>query len=178
MKLSPKYVIVVLIVAIVSYMCYNIIEKVKEKELIAKHIQSLPGFNFTNLYNEPFESNYIQKGQACLLMYFHPECEHCCYEAEQFINYIPELSPYQIVMISYDSIPNLKQFEERYHLNEMENVTILHDPNGDFPKIFGTKLIPTSFIYSKKHKLKKIFKGEVKIEALIKYLKDEETAQF
>lgn len=177
MKRAVKLFLIVLILGVLAYMTSNIIGTAKEKEAITRRIQNLPGFRFTDLYNEVFESSFIPENQACLLMYFHPECEHCCYEAEQFINYAPELLPYQIVMISYDSIPNLKQFEKQYHLNEMENVTILHDPTGDFPKIFGTKIIPTSFIYSKKHKLKKIFKGEVKIEALLKYLQDEEDAQ-
>ena len=40
-----------------------------------------------------------------------------------------------------------------------------------FEDIFGKSGIPASFIYNKQGKLVKQFKGEVKVNALLKYLK-------
>lgn len=41
-----------------------------------------------------------------------------------------------------------------------------------FDDIFGKSGVPASFIYDKNGKLVKQFKGEVKVEALLKYLKE------
>ncbi len=154
-------------------MCNSIYKSIKEKKAVAERIRITPSFSFDDLYGYTFQNTDVNIGRSCLLIYFHPDCEHCQYEASLFIPNRRELTPYQILMISSDSIQNIKKFEEKYHLNEMDNVVMLHDPNYDFEKIFGTKMIPTSFIYDKKQKLKKIFKGEVKIEAILKNLEDE-----
>lgn len=173
MKKTAKPIILSIIILLLSYMGNSIYKSIKEKKAVSERIRNIPLFSFNDLYGYKFKNTDLNGSQSCLLMYFHPDCEHCQYEASQFAPNMKELYPYQILMISSDSIQNIKKFEEKYHLNEMDNIVMLHDPKFDFEKIFGTKIIPTNFIYDRNQKLKKIFKGEVKIEAILKNLEDE-----
>lgn len=177
MKKVTRSTLLLIIIFLLSYMCNSTYKSIRAKEAVAQRIQSIPTFSFNDLYDYTFKNTDLNQEQSCLFIYFHPDCEHCQYEASQFIPNMSELAPYQILMISTDSIPNIKMFEEEYHLNEMDNIVMLHDPNYNFEKIFGTKIIPTSFIYGKDQRLKRIFKGEVKIEAVLNSLKDESTEE-
>lgn len=177
MRKAIKSIILLIVILLLSYMGNSIYKSIIEKEAVAIRIRNLPTFGFKDLYGYTFKNTDLNRSQSCLLIYFHPDCEHCQYEASLFIPNMRELAPYQILMISSDLIQNIKKFEEKYHLNEMDNIVMLHDSNYDFEKIFGTKIIPTSFIYDKNQKLKKIFKGEVKIEAVLKNLEDESTEE-
>lgn len=177
MKKAIKPISLIIIFLLLGYMSSSIYTSNKENKATAERVKNIPPFSFNDLHGYTFKNTDLSLQQNCLLIYFHPNCEHCQYEASLFIPNMKELSSYQILMISSDSIQNIKKFEEDYHLNEMDNIVMLHDPNYDFEKIFGTKMIPTSFIYNKNQRLKKIFKGEVKIEAILKNLEDEGTEE-
>jgi len=73
-------------------------------------------------------------------------------------------------MISTASRESIKDFANKYHLLEFDNISVLIDTLDVFHNTFGPNPFPTSFIYNKERKLVKQFKGEVSTEALLKYL--------
>lgn len=149
---------------------FSIIKRIKQKNRIENKIQTIPEFIFCDLLGEEFNSSYINNNNSCLIIYFHPECEHCHYEAEQISLNIDQFYNFQIIMISPASRENVKDFANNYHLLEFDNITVLIDTLDVFHNTFGPNPFPTTFIYNKERKLVKQFKGEVKIEALLKYL--------
>lgn len=173
MKKAIKPISIILIIFLLGYMGNSIYTSNKENKATTERIKNIPTFSFNDLHGYKFKNTDLSLQQNCLLIYFHPNCEHCQYEASLFIPNMNELASYQILMISSDSIQNIKKFEEEFHLDEMDNIIMLHDPKFDFEKIFGTKVIPTSLIYDKTQHLIKRFNGEVKIEAILKYLKND-----
>jgi hypothetical protein len=51
-----------------------------------------------------------------------------------------------------------------------ENIILLIDDSLSFKTYFSTSVIPSTFIYDKELKLKKMYKGEVKPDAIIDLL--------
>ncbi|MBE9469057.1 MAG: redoxin domain-containing protein [Bacteroidetes bacterium] len=144
---------------------------IKHKQTIEKQIQTIPNFSFTNVYNNKlFTNKNLEKNKATLIIYFNTECEHCEYEIKQISKQNEKFQNFQIVMVSFEDADTLKMFATKYHLNKLANIYLLEDKEIKFDSIFGKSPLPSSFIYNKNGKLVKKFKGEVKTEALLKYL--------
>ncbi len=140
------------------------------KKEIETHIQILPNGQFTNLNNEDV-CLHDYNGLPMVVIYFHPECEHCQYEAqalrlnkEAFVNT-------QIIMITNDdSLSRLNQFVKQYQLWDLEAIDILMDKNDAFYKFFGTSIFPSVFIYDRNRQLQNKYLGETKPEAILSSL--------
>lgn len=170
MKKIIKIVLFLILLLFVSYMLAIIVKKVKRKNTLTEQIQSIPEFSFVNVLNQNnFTNDSITKEEACLIVYFNSECEHCQSEAKQISKRIQEFGMFQVLMISYEPKETILAFRENYKLLSPA-ITFLHDSESQFEDIFGNSPIPTSFIYNKDRALVKQFKGEVKTETLIKYL--------
>ena len=169
-KIQLKYVLIITLLCGLSFLCYSLTIKIRQKKLVESEIQTLPQFSFQEILSENFNSSCINDNNSCLIIYFHPECEYCHYEAEQISLNIDWFCNFQIVMISTASRESVKDFANKYHLLEFDNISILIDTLDVFHNTFGPNPFPTSFIYNKERKLVKQFKGEVSTEALLKYL--------
>lgn len=169
-KIQLKYILIITLLCGLSFLCYSITIQIRQKKLIESKIQTLPQFNLKDIFNNDFNSSYINNNNSCLIIYFHPECDHCHYEAEQICLNIDQFYNSQIVMISPASRESVEDFVKNNHLLEFDNITILIDTLDGFHDIFGHNPFPTSFIYNKEKKLVKQFKGEVTTEALLNYL--------
>ncbi len=170
MKKVIKIVLFVVLILFLGYMLNVIVKKIKHRNLITEQIQSIPQFLFINSLNQNvYTDDSIEIDKACLIIYYNSECDHCNYEAEEISKHSEQFEDYQVIMISYEPIENILAFREKYKLNHTF-ITFLQDSQYQFDNIFGHSPIPTSFIYNKDKKLVKQFKGEVKVEALLKYL--------
>ena len=168
-KIQLKYILIITLLCGLSFLCYSITIQIRQKKIIESKIQTIPQFSFQETLGGNFKSAYINNN-SCLIIYFHPECEYCHYEAEQISLNIDRFYDFQIIMISTASRESVKDFANNYHLLEFDNISVLIDTLDAFHNTFGSNPFPTSFIYNKERKLVKQFKGEVKIEALLNYL--------
>jgi thiol-disulfide isomerase/thioredoxin len=156
-----------LLIALVLFMVYGIVEKVidirraGEKELI---------LNEGSLFNTDSTTYQVDFSNPIILIYFNSECEHCQYEATEIKKSISLFSKTSILMISSEPIEAIKVFSGQYELSNEPAVTFAKINRDDVYKTFGSVSIPHIFIYGKDHKLVKEFKGETKIEAILKYL--------
>jgi hypothetical protein len=66
-----------------------------------------------------------------------------------------------------DSTKRVEAFAAKDHLWEVDNLTILIDRDHRFKNHFGTSIFPSVFIYGADKKLLKMYKGEIKIDAII-----------
>jgi peroxiredoxin len=170
MKRIIKIALFVILMFFMGYMLSVIIKKVKRRNLITEQIQSIPQFSFMNSLNQNvFSNDSIENEKACLIIYYHSECDHCQYEAEEISKYSEQFENYQVIMISFEPVENILIFREKYNLNQ-PFIKFLQDTKYQFDDIFGHSPIPTLFIYNKDKTLVKQFKGEVKVESLLKYL--------
>lgn len=160
-----------MVIAMLLFFIHSIIKKTEHKKIVAQNIKSIPEFCIYNVDETEFCSRYISQESSCLFVFFNPDCDHCKYEAEQITVNIESFRNHQIFFISSSSVNDIKEFAIRYFLNDYDNIKFLCDKDYVVQNLMGVNLIPSSYIYNSSHHLVKSFRGEVKIEALIKYLK-------
>jgi len=161
----------VLILITLSFIAFSIHKKINREKHIAKQIYNIPKFCFYNPgTGSIFNNNDLEKNKATLIINFHPECEHCQYEADIISERINEFRPFQVLFITYASAEQIRKFAQDYRLIGFANIIFLEDRELIFNDVFGESIVPESYIYDKNGKLVKKFRGEVKVEALLKYL--------
>jgi thiol-disulfide isomerase/thioredoxin len=171
MRKTLKITVLAIVLSVLGFMAYKISAKITKKQEIAQQIQTIPSFYFYKLGTDSvFTEVNLTPNKASLIVNFHPECGHCQYEAEIIGKQVNDFKAYQLLFISYAETETIKEFAKKYKLAGYPNIIFLEDKDMIFNDIFGKSGIPNSFIYDKNGKLLKQFKGEVKVEALLKYL--------
>lgn len=169
MKKKSLYFLGALILIAVAFMLVGIFQKSKILANIETTKQSLPNFTFYNLDSLATNSTFIKKGKSVCIFYFNADCEYCQNEARDISKNIALFKDTQIVMVSFNTIADIKKFALEYGLN-YPNIVFLQDPKFQFSSWFGKTSVPSVFIYNAQHRLVKEYQGETKIEAIIKYL--------
>ena len=140
--------------------------KEKQKVLTA----SLPTFSFQDAKGKITDNNTLQKNTPSVFIAFHPECEHCQYEAKSIHEGHTDLENVNIVMFTVANDSMTKAFSKQYGLDSLKNVHVIADTTREMDKIFDVNTIPTVFIYNAKNQLVKRYNGETKIEAILKHI--------
>jgi thiol-disulfide isomerase/thioredoxin len=169
MKKKIILTIVVMLSSFLGYFGYTGFKRQALNNEVEKNMQWVPNYSFYDLDGGKY-SNGLVKGNPMVFIYFHPECEHCQYEAEQLLLKRDSFKGVQLVMVSPAPIDAVKQFFSSYHLTEIENLDVLWDKENKFESYFGESIFPTVIIYDNQGKLRKKYKGEVSIETIIQQL--------
>ena len=168
MRKRVKYLVVVVIVFVAGYLVVQIANKYNEKNEVEIRIQTLPDAAFTSVFGDSINLQDFDSNQSLILIYFHPECEHCQYEAKEIGLRADEFNNCQLVMITPDdSLARIEKFCEEYQLWKIDNIEVLLDRESKFERTFGKAVLPSVYIYDKGQKLKKQYLGETKPEAII-----------
>jgi peroxiredoxin len=167
MRKLLKYLIgtvVLLVVALLATRIHKTYSAGKETEI---RVQTLQHCCFESLNGEMVCVDEFDQEQATVIVYFHPECDHCQYEAKEIGLHADELTSTNLILVTPDdSLQRIERFISVNNLLEVDNITVLRDRGFSFHKHFGTANIPTVFIY-KNNKLLKKYSGETKIEAIL-----------
>lgn len=113
---------------------------------------------------------YPPKNQKSIIFYFHPECDHCGYEADDVKKQLADFQSAQLIWISPVDSATIRQFAQQHQLDQIPNIHWMSDTANVFPKIFNPDLLPSSWIFDRDGKLLKHFNGQTKPENLLKYL--------
>jgi len=160
------YLILLLILAV---FIYGFAGKLKKQKETKNKIKSLPHFSFNTLNGKVFSSEEIGAGPL-VIMFFHPECEHCQYEISELIKLRPLIQEYDFLLISNADKKSVQKFIDDYSINDLSRLKVLIDEEYRFGEFFGTNTVPSTFIYGRNLKLRKSYKGEVMPEAILKFL--------
>lgn len=150
-----------LLIILGSLLTYlSIVQKNSKKNLQAKNkVHVLIGLQ-----------NVLSDFQQTIIILFSPDCEHCQYEAKEIRKHIKEFGDTKILMISSDDSLSIKKFANYYQLNALANVQFLYLPKEKIFETFASASVPRILIYNREGNLVKDFKGEIKIEKLLKYV--------
>ena len=162
-------VVIVVFALSAKFLILGMINKVQKHKQITKKIARLPSFSFMTLTNETFNSSEIRKGPV-LIIRFHPECEHCQYEISEILKSNIPFSGTCIIMVSSADPDSIRKFISQFDLSDCPAIVTLVDTSYIFGAIFGSDKVPSNYIYNKELDLVKVLYGEVKTEAIIKYL--------
>lgn len=146
-------------------------QRYQSKKESEQRIQTLQHVCFESLTGGQVFVDEFDSRKPTVIIYFHPECEHCQYEASEIGKQAEQFEKANMIMITPDdSTKQVEAFAAKYHLWEVDNLTVLLDRNHQFLKSFGTTVFPSVFIYGADKKLLKMYKGETKMEAIISNL--------
>jgi peroxiredoxin len=173
MKKILVKVFVVLIFFFALILLYKTIAIIKANEQIAIAKQSLPKFHFYTQDLKQLNYEQVSSTMPTCIFYYNAECEYCQDEAKHLQQKISAFDNIQIFMVSVNTPKVTKRFAEEYKLNKYKNIVWLYDKDFNFHKWFGNAVTPSVFIYNNKHNLIKEYRGEVKMELVLKNIFDD-----
>ena len=118
--------------------------------------KKMPAVRFMDTDNTLVTNKDIAPGKPLLLIYFRSDCDHCLHTAqvlkEQAKNY-----PATLWMVSAESIPVLRTFEDMTGLYDVDQVTVLQDYTQKMHTWFDFSKLPFIVLYDKQGKQLKTF---------------------
>jgi thiol-disulfide isomerase/thioredoxin len=149
------------ILGLLGYFIVKITQKSQQKARANIATAQIPNFSK--------KEKLLKNNTPSVFIAFHPECEHCQYEAKSINEKQKELENTNIVLFTEANDSLTKAFAKTYGLDTLKNVHVLTDSTNEMRRLFDIKTIPTVFIYNAQNQLVKRFNGETKIEAILKY---------
>jgi len=171
MKKFIRIFLPIIILIVFSYMGYHIVQASQNKKIREERIAHIPIFELKTLQEGIFTNKNLKQNVSVVFLYFNSECDFCQAETEEIISNIKKLEDIQVFFVSNEPIKQIIEFQQKYKLDDYNNVMFLCDYENKFSELFGVKTIPTSFIYSKEGVLLYKNDGPVKIEYLLKSIK-------
>ena len=139
-------------------------EKKKQPEQAMPPVNELPAMLLTQKDGSIVDAKNLEG--KIVLIFFHPDCDHCQREAKEIEEHKDDFIGYKIYFISSDPMPQLVKFEEDYHLGNLPNVTFATTRVEFIMGNYGPIAAPSLFIYSAERRLVKKFIGETKIDQI------------
>jgi thioredoxin-related protein len=156
---------ITILLALVLFMVYSIVEKVYTKKSIAEKNQTLSAPTLFKMDSSRYQFTLTS---PVLLIYFNTECEHCQYELAELKKNLSAFQQISILLMSSENISVIKRAMEAFGV--APHVGFVKINRDDVFESFGSLSVPHLFLYGSDRKLIKEFKGETKMEAILKYL--------
>jgi thioredoxin-related protein len=156
-----------ILVSIALFMIFGILEKLASREDISSKIQVLP--IKVPLLTMDSTLYSLQINRRIVLIYFNSECEHCQNELNEIEKSVNEFEGIDLVLMSSEQISKIKSISVSYNLANKNNFHFVHINPESLYANFGSLSVPHIFVYGADGKLRKEFKGETKIEAILSY---------
>ena len=167
MKKILKILLPILVLSLLAFMGYNVVNKINHKKQIAENIKKMPAFSYVTLENKVFTNEKLKQNKPTLFIYFNSECDFCNHEAEMVQQNLEQLKDIQVVFISYEPIEKIKSFAAKFKLLHHANIYFLSDSKITFATTFDVKSMPCLVLYDKENNLIEKIKGQVKIEMVL-----------
>lgn len=168
--MSKKFILFTLLTLVstgVVWMGYSSIQKIALKKQVAESLKTMPIFRANN--QDSTQIKLIEKTPTAII-YFNTDCDHCQYEATQIQKNMGQFKDSQILMLSIEPLANIRKFIKTYRLEGFSNLQVGQITGKTAVETFGFKSVPHILIYNTENQLVKEYKGETKIEAILKYL--------
>lgn len=162
----------IVVLGTICFLIYKISQKHSQNQAIALKKHILPDFQLYSQDLQRFSASQLKRETPICIFYYNAGCEHCQYEAKQLNKNINSFRDVQVVMVSVNNPEEVTAFAKTYKLDKYPYITWLYDKDYEFYKWFGHTVTPSVFIYNAEHTLLKEYRGEVKVESVLKYFTD------
>lgn len=159
--------------SVVVYLLVLIVNKSKEKRQLEQARIDLPAFEFLDLKGAVFKKEHLDFHQATVVIHYNPDCDYCQHEAKDIQAHLVDFEEINLLMVSSASSVEIKTFAKANQLLGRKQVRLLQDEKESFYTLFGVKGVPSIFIYDANQKLVKFFKGETKIETILRQIEEQ-----
>lgn len=160
---------------------FIIIIFLKINSIQAQDLDTIPPYQKDSLHIPEFtvlqtDSSYtndkmIPKNKPVVIIYFSPTCGHCQITADEFSKKMSEMKDIYFVWVSYYPLPEIKDFAQKFNLQQFNNIIIGRDPNYTIPSYYRVKFTPFMAVYNKEHHLIKTYGQGTDADTLINLLK-------
>lgn len=168
MRRLIKILLIAVVLFVIGYFGYKTVYKIQMQKQAALNTATIPQFTFETINHQSFGRQNIKDTLGNVdIMLFSPDCEHCQYMAQSMVQHKEQIKNIQFIMVTpFGDSASVAQFAQTYGLNALPNVQLLLDTKVAFPKIFGSSLVPSFYVY-KNNRLVKGIKGETRMENLL-----------
>ena len=165
MKKKIVYVVLILVV-VIGLLSYGIYQRVKLRNEVREKLQNM---TITRLFSLDSSEFRIPPSRPIVILYFNSECDICRNELVEIKENISKFEPASVILVSSENISAIKKVEEDFDLPARSNIFFTKLNSSDLYFVFGSVSVPHIFIYGKNSQLVKEFRGETKVEAILKY---------
>ncbi|GAB3250608.1 hypothetical protein GCM10027347_08490 [Larkinella harenae] len=171
MKTGLTYSLLIGVVVLIGYFLSRTVSAVSRTHEIQTRRQALPDFSQFSIQapSRPVSQAMLQ-GRTNIIILFNPDCEHCQYEAAKISKNRDALKRATIWMLTTEKPARVGQFTRQFGLDTLANVCVGCLTPEELTKAFGPTLVPHLFIYGPDGNLRKQYKGETKMEAILQLL--------
>lgn len=170
MNLQKKHLaIVVILTGFFGMLVYGIFHRIGQSRDEFERIKTFPRFNSYYIDGRDFNTDRIKEGPV-LIVFFHPECEHCQYQIGELSKLLPDLPGLNTLFVSHAPVDIVKKFVDDYGIKDSEFSAILSDQSLDVRELFNVNKVPATILYNSQLELVKRYDGEVRIETIMRYL--------
>lgn len=171
MKRAIKIGVLLLVVGLLGWAGFSMKQTLAAKEQRTQQIQQRPDLNAVHFVTKQLHnSTTMLNGKPTVIILFDPDCEHCQYEAEQLSKRNAEFSNASVYLLTTQTPGRARAFARHYGLDTLAMMHVGTLSPEESRVVFGPTSVPHLFIYGADGRLRKEFKGETKIESLLKYL--------
>jgi thiol-disulfide isomerase/thioredoxin len=156
------------VAGVLAFLGQAIAHKLQNKKEIKEHVSALKAFEYKELSEKAVQVK-SESSQVKVFFFFNTECEHCQAEATLVAKEYEAFKKADIYFLSIEPMENIKEFASAYGLTDIPEINIGQIDAHEAAK-FGINSFPMTFIYASNGTLLKSYKGEVKIEAITKYI--------
>ncbi|MFN7259362.1 MAG: TlpA family protein disulfide reductase [Cyclobacteriaceae bacterium] len=164
MKRKVLLLLTAMILLFIGILIVNTFSLFKKKEELSTRLLKLVKIPLVDLDSAKLQ---ITSNKKLIVVYYSTTCGNCQSELEDIMENIHQFDEYNVVLISMESINEIKRFVKRYRL-QRKNVFIAKIRPEDTFDTFGSLSIPHTFIYGRDSILIKEFSGPFTVETMLK----------
>lgn len=132
----------------------------------------IPAFTVLQTDSTYTNDKKIPKDRPVVITYFSPSCGHCQLTAQEFADTMSTMKNIFFVWVSYYPLPEIKEFAEKFHLQQFNNIIMARDENYAIPSYYRVKFTPFMAVYNKDHHLIQTYPQGAKPHELLDLLKE------
>lgn len=133
------------------------------------NVRQLPGLTLTLADSTLFDTGSLPL-RPTVIVFFSTTCEYCSHEAREIGRHIGDFSKANFLFISSESLRSINQFITENKLAEFQGILFARISGDSAFDNFGPLVFPHLFIYNSERMLVHEFKGETKVEAILKHI--------
>jgi len=168
MKRYLTWGIILLIVSLLGVAIVQMQQTLRTKDALAEQLKRLPSLSAVR-YTNP-TSSVMLNDKPTVIILFDPDCEHCQYEATQIRQQQAAFAHTSVYWLTTQPLNKARAFAQQYGLDTLSMMHVGALTREEAYQAFGPTGVPHIFIYGADKRLRKEYKGEVKVEAILKYL--------
>lgn len=154
--------------SLIALIGMGIFLKIKYKHNVTDNISTLSSIQYQSI--DGSLKRLVFSDKFNVIFFFNSECEHCQQEARLISANTSRFTNSEIYFFSTEELPAIAKFVDDVGFGKNSPVKVGHVEYQQVAYPMGVNTYPMCFIYSPDGKLLKRYAGEVKIDAIVKYL--------